>query len=280
MVISRLCIWYTLLTPFLRCPSRVSDLSDSSPTVCKPYLVARSHIEPHILPYYETYGAPYVDRARPYVVVFNDRVYSPVSNVAKQGYDKYGSPALNQAQAYSRKQWDSQVTPRVQAAQDRATELYRSEVDPYIQRGIAVVLPYYERGHATVMKAYANLLFPFYSYSRPFIGKTYTSGQDILTTTVLPYAQGTWSSAVYFGSRELWPKITGLYSENVEPQLVKIGQRLASYREGKRLRSVVDETERSVCIPLFPCDGSPHSLTEYKLFRTGNFYDQCRSSED
>lgn len=249
--ILRLCIWYALVTPFLRCPSHLADLTETSPRVCKPYLIARSHVEPYVTPYYDIYAAPYVDQARPYVdqarpyvEMFNQRVYTPASKVAKSGYEKYGAPALKQAQAYGIEQWQNQVTPRLQTAQNKAHQLYFAEIDPYVQQSIAVVSPYYQRTNTVVLNVYQGHLVPFYARSRPFIGKAYSTGQGILTTHVLPGAQYTWSSAVYFANSSLWPHVTGLYSEQVEPQLVKIGQRLASYREGKRLRAVIEDVDR------------------------------------
>lgn len=243
-MICRLCIWYVLLAPIFRCPSHLSELNESSPRVCKPYLVARSHIEPYVLPYYDRYGAPYVEIARPYVQVVNKHVYTPAATVARQGYDQYAAPALSHAQAYGQQQWEAQVIPRLQKAKESATGLYDSEVAPYAQRAKAVVFPYYNKVNGALITVWDGYVFPVFARSRPFIGKTYTSGQNVLATTVLPYAQSTWSSVIYFANSALWPKLTGLYSENVEPQLVKIGQRLASYREGRRLRKVINEADR------------------------------------
>ncbi|KAJ5258239.1 hypothetical protein N7524_009795 [Penicillium chrysogenum] len=251
-LVVRLCIWYTLVTTFLRCPSRLTDLTETSPRVCKPYLIARSHVEPYVTPYYDIYAAPYVDQARPYVdqarpyvEVFNQQVYTPASKVAKSGYEKYGAPALKQAQVYGIEQWQRQVAPRLQTAQDKAHKLYLTEIDPYVQQSVAVVSPYYQLVNTAVLNVYQGHLVPLYARSKPFIGIAYSTGQDVLTTHVLPWAQYSWSSAVYFANSSLWPHITGLYSEQVEPQLVKIGQRLASYREGKRLRAVVEDVDSS-----------------------------------
>lgn len=251
-LVVRLCIWYALVTPFLRCPSRLADLTETSSRVCKPYLIARSHVEPYVTPYYDIYAAPYVDQARPYVdqarpyvEIFNQRVYTPASKVAKSGYEKYGAPTLKQAQAYGIEQWQSQVTPRLQTAQNKVHQLYLAEIDPYVQQSVAVASPYYQWANTVVLNVYQGHLVPFYACSRPFIGKAYSTGQGILTTHVLPGAQYTWSSVVYFANSSLWPHVTGLYSEQVEPQLVKIGQRLASYREGKRLRAVIEDVDSS-----------------------------------
>ncbi|KAJ6164105.1 hypothetical protein N7470_002777 [Penicillium chermesinum] len=265
-LVVRLCIWYTLLTPFLRCPSSLAGLTESSPRVCKPYLIARSHVEPHLTPYYDTYAAPYVDQARPYIETFNRQVYAPASKFAQTGYEKYGAPALEKAQAYGASQWNAQVTPRIQEAQDKAYRLYMAQVDPHVQKGVNAVSPYYEKASAAAFAVYWNHLVPFYTRSQPFIGKTYTAGQEILTTHVMPGARYTWSSAVYFANSSLWPRITGLYSEQVEPQLVKIGQRLASYREGKRLRAVVEDLDNTQSEQ----DVTPTSTTSEEAVHTTN----------
>ncbi|KAG0161552.1 hypothetical protein PDIDSM_9086 [Penicillium digitatum] len=244
-LVVRLCIWYTLVIPFFRCPSRLADLTETSPRVCKPYLITRSHVEPYVKPHYDIYAAPYLDQARPYVEVFNHRFYTPASKVAKSGYEKYGAPALEQAQAYGTEQWQYQVTPRLQIAQNKVHQLYLAKVDPYVQQSVAFVSPYYQWADTVVLNVFQDHLVPFYAHSRPFIGKAYSTSHGILTTHVLPGAQYTWSSVVYFTNSSLWPHVTGLYSEQVEPQLVKIGQRLASYREGKRLRAVIEDVDSS-----------------------------------
>jgi hypothetical protein len=222
-------------------------------------------VEPYVTPYYNTYAAPYVDQARPYVEVVNQQVYVPASKIAKSGYEKYGAPAWQQAQEYGSSQWKVQVTPRLEAARGQAHQIYMAQVDPYVQQGMAVVSPYYQKANNAARVAYWDHFVPFYTRSQPFIGKTYATSQGILTTHVMPSARYTWSSVVYFANSSLWPQITCLYSEQVEPQLVKIGQRLASYREGKRLRAVVEDMDK-YAEPFFVdesclADFEPHSTS-------------------
>ncbi|KAL4978621.1 hypothetical protein BDW66DRAFT_164694 [Aspergillus desertorum] len=241
----RLTIWYFLLTPFFRCPSNLAELTDSSPRICTPYLVARSYVEPHFIPYYNTHAAPYVDAARPYVRVVNEKVYTPASNIAKQSYQAYGAPALARAHGYGQQQWDANAVPYIRAAKGKVTDLYEAQVAPHVDYVVTTLSPYYNKAQRAYWAAVDGYFLPFAAKYQPYIGKTYTSGQDFLTTTVLPRAQSTWCSTVYLVNHSLWPKISSLYWENVEPQLVKIGRRLASYREGNRLRSVADEVEGS-----------------------------------
>ncbi|KAL4791150.1 hypothetical protein BDV19DRAFT_393394 [Aspergillus venezuelensis] len=245
-LLTRLTIWYFLLTPFFRCPSNVADLTDSSPRICKPYLVAKSYVEPHVTPYYNAHAAPYIDAARPYVRIVNEKIYTPASNIAKQGYETYGAPALEKAQAYGQEQWDANVVPHIQTAKGKANDWYVVQVKPHVDTASATVSPYYTKVNGAYWTVVDGYVMPFAATYQPFIGKTYTSGQEILTTNVLPHAQNAWFSTVYFVNNSLWPRVSSLYSENVEPQLVKIGQRLASYREGSTLRSVAHEAESSV----------------------------------
>lgn len=207
-------------------------------------MIARSHIDPHIDPYYQTYAAPYVELARPYAQGFNEHVYTPASKVAKHGYHTYGAPALAKGREYGQQQWEAVVLPQLKSAQTKANDLYTSKVDPHLQKAILVSSPYIDPLTTKATQLKDEYFLPVYIWSKPFIGKAYISGQVFLVETAIPVAHQGWSSLVVFTRSNLLPTVTGLYSENVEPQLVKIGERLASYREGRKLRTVVDEFER------------------------------------
>lgn len=243
MIVLRLCVWYALLSPFLNCPSQLSELNESSPRVCKPYIKARSQLEPHIRTYYNAYGAPYVDLARPYAQTVNERVYSPGVEIAKNGYGTYAAPVVEQIQKYGHDQWEGQLAPRLDSVRESFDGVYKTNVDPYVQQVSTELAPYIQKINSHISDVHKDFIYPFYTQSGPFIGKTYTSGQDVLATMVFPYAGGAWSSTVYFVNDSLLPTITSLYSKNVEPQLVKIGQKLASYKEGSKLRTVTDESD-------------------------------------
>ncbi|EED21894.1 conserved hypothetical protein [Talaromyces stipitatus ATCC 10500] len=244
----RLFIWYTVLTPFLQCPSDLSGLDGSSPRVCKPYLITRSYIDPHVDRYYQTYAAPYVDQARPYASTFNKRVYAPASKFAKLGYEAYGAPTIAHVSEYGHEKWESVVVPQLESIQARAQTVYQERFDPYVRLAKKAVTPYTDAISSHVTNIYEGHILPLYTRSKPFVIQTYSSGQDLLFGTVIPIIQEGWSTLAVFVKSNLVPTITGLYSQNVEPQLVKIGERLASYREGKKLRTVVDEFESSTAV--------------------------------
>ena len=233
-----------MLSPFLNCPSKLSELDEYSPRVCKPYLTARVRIDPHIKTYYDAYGAPCIDFARPYVQTVNDCVYAPSIQVAKREYAKYGAPAWEKVQEYSEEKWENQIEPQVKVAKDRLDGIYKAKIEPYVQQALAKLKPYLDQISAHVSQVHDKHIFPAYAQSGPFVGKVYSSGQDILATKVYPCVGGAWSSSVHFVNYTLWPTITRLYSENVEPQLVKIGQKLASYKEGSRLWPAAEEEEK------------------------------------
>lgn len=244
-LIVRLFIWYTVLTPFFRCPSDLSGLDDSSPRVCKPYLIARSYVDPHVDRYYQAYAAPYVERARPYTEPFNQHVYTPASSIAKYGYESYGAPAFARVSEYGQQKWEAVAVPQLKSLQSTAYTVYEAKVDPYVQQVINVVTPYTNTVSTRAMDIHNGYILPFYLRSQPILTRAYSSSHDVITETIIPFTHQGWSSLTVFVKGNLLPSITGLYSQNVEPQLVRIGERLASYREGKKLRTVVDEYEGS-----------------------------------
>ncbi|KAK2797934.1 hypothetical protein FQN50_009030 [Emmonsiellopsis sp. PD_5] len=241
----RLFIWYSLVTSMFRCPSNISELDDSSPRLCKPYLVVRSHVEPHISPYYETYGAPYVETVRPYAKTFNEKIYTPTANFATQSYHSYGAPHVQNGVAYANKQWDTVVTPQLESLQTSLINVYESSVEPHYTYAVMLVKPYYQATSTHFGNAWQAYILPFYNHAKPVIGKAYSSTYDTAVNTAFPYSKKAWSSVILLINDTLLPGITGLYFENVEPQLVRIGEKLASYREGRKLGAAVEETESS-----------------------------------
>ncbi|OAX79914.1 hypothetical protein ACJ72_05764 [Emergomyces africanus] len=242
-VILRLVIWYALLTPFFYCPSALQDLDSNSPRVCKPYLIARSHIEPHVTPYYDAYGAPYVDTVRPYARAFNEKIYSPAASFANRNYRAYGAAYIEKGVSYIQNQCDEIVTPHIHSLQISLNRVYESSIQPHYIRVATVVTPYYRTTVAHVDKVRQSYIIPFYSQSKPVIVQAYSSTYDIVVNTIYPYSKKTWSYLMTFISETLLPGVARLYCENVEPQLLRIGEKLASYREGQKLGAVGEECE-------------------------------------
>lgn len=170
----------------------------------------------------------------------------PASKIAKQGYDAYGKPPFENARKYIKKQWQNEIIPRLHSAWNDTNDIYRSKVEPYVQRFLSTVAPYSADVSSKVIHVNDNYVMPIYLQSKPLVSKTYSSVHGILVGTIMPLAQRTWYSAIVFANSAVWPQVTGLYSENIEPQLVKIGEKLASYREGRKLRAVIDEVDSAI----------------------------------
>ncbi|PGH23628.1 hypothetical protein AJ80_02234 [Polytolypa hystricis UAMH7299] len=247
-LVLRLVIWYTILTPIFYCPSRLSDLDGTSSRLCKPYLLARSHLEPRISPFYEAYAAPYVEVGRPYVRAFDEKVYTPSANFASRNYHAYAAPRLEDAKSYAKQQWTLLVTPRIQSLQDHALQAYDSSVARHVNKMSMLVTPHYRTTKASVVRVYTSYLLPSYLRAKPVVGRAYTSAHDITVNTVLPNSRKIWSAILRFVNETLLPQVAGLYFQNVEPQLIRIGNKLASYREGKNLRTGLEETESSTLV--------------------------------
>jgi len=244
----RLLVWYTVITALFRCPSSTNDLVESSPSVCKPYLNVRAHVAPYVEPYYNSYAAPHVDRARPYVEKFNNQIYTPSLAYGKQSYQKYGGPKVDQARVFGHDKWDRIVKPQIDTAQLQAKQQYDSNLAPHVNKASAAAGPYVASTRNSISQIYNAHVLPAYETSRLYVEKTYALVHRFAVEIGLPYARSGWASTAVFFDRTLWPKVRILYGENVEPQLVRIGERLGRYRDGRKLKAVMEDADTTTTI--------------------------------
>lgn len=240
----RLLVWYAILTALFRCPSSPVDLTDDSPKICKPYFDARSYITPYVKPFYDDYASAYVESARPYVDNFQRHVYSPALDLTKQSYTSYAAPRVDQARVYGQHQWEELLKPQIEASRVFAKSQYDSALAPQIRTLSASIEPHYATAQQYVLQLYSTRILPTYSASRPYAEFLYSSSYRIATEICLPYAKSAWESTNLIFDRIIWPRLRILYGENVEPQLVRIGERLGRYRDGRKLKAVVDDIDR------------------------------------
>jgi len=240
-ILTRLFTWYSIITIFFRCPATVDLLTDTTPKICKPYFQLRSIVSPHLEPYYDTYASPYVEVVRPYYNTVDTRIITPATALGK----KYGAPRVAQAQAFGQAQWDKNVQPQVSKYQSLAWAKYDETLAPHVDKAYTATAPYYDIAKTNALQTYYEHILPTYSTVQPYALQGYGLASDFLVDTAVPYSKWAWASTAVFLDRTVFPQIRILYGENVEPQLVRIGERLGRYRDGKKLKAAVDEVDSS-----------------------------------
>ncbi|PQE08383.1 transcription factor protein [Rutstroemia sp. NJR-2017a WRK4] len=238
---TRLLTWYSIITILLRCPSKVDLVTDSSPQICKPYFQLRSTVAPHLEPYYHRYAAPYVESARPYYNTLDQKIITPVAVLGK----KYGAPRVAQAQAYGQAQWEKTLQPEVSKYQAVAKAKYDQAVAPHLNKVTAATGPYLDLARTNALATYNGHILPAFHAAQPYAAQGYDTANKFLVSTGIPYTKLVWTSTAVFLDRKVLPKLRILYGENVEPQLVRIGERLGRYRDGKKLQAVVEGVDSS-----------------------------------
>lgn len=241
---SRVFLWYSVVTFLLRCPNSASDLTIDSPQICKPYLETRAAVTPYLKPYYDAHLAPHVQKVQPYIDQAKTQVYAPAVAFTSHNYAKHGAPRVIQAQALGKKQWEKTLRPQLEAARQGASKQYHATLGPHVQKVDDVVRPYYVGLRTSATDLYELELRPAYQYAAPYTQKTYGQLHHFTTKTALPYAQWSGKLAWTFASRHIWPTIQILYGENVEPQIMRIKQRLGRYRDEKQVEAAVESIER------------------------------------
>ncbi|KAF2184083.1 hypothetical protein K469DRAFT_689432 [Zopfia rhizophila CBS 207.26] len=242
-VIGRLLSWYILITIFFRCPSSISHLSEASPQICKPYLHIRSYVAPYLDPYYQIHIAPQVEKVQPYVDSFDAQVYTPLASFAKDKYSMYGAHRVDQAQKYLEAEWDKTIRPRLENARTRATGQYNLYLAPHIKQASDVVTPYYEQIKDSMLEIYHLTLLPTYEAVLPYSQQGYAHGHHLVVHIIFPHVRSVKDISVKFITRTLWPQLRILYGDNVEPQLVRIRERLGRYKDEKKIESVINAVE-------------------------------------
>ncbi|KAF7884165.1 uncharacterized protein EAF01_011588 [Botrytis porri] len=239
--ITRILTWYSIITIFLRCPASLDLVTDTSPRICKPYFQLRSVLVPHLEPYYNSYAAPYVNAAKPYYHSVDQKIIAPVTALGM----KYGAPRVAQIQAYGQAQWDKTLQPEVSKYQSLAKAKYDQTLAPHWNKVTAASGPYFDLAKTNAAQTYHEHIVPTFNIVQPYAIQGYGYANEFVVGTGVPYTKWALTSTGVFLDRKVWPKLRILYGENVEPQLVRIGERLGRYRDGKKLQAVVDSVDSS-----------------------------------
>jgi hypothetical protein len=202
----------------------------------------QSALIPHLEPYYDVYAAPYVDAARPYYDTLNQRILTPATALGK----KYGAPRVAQLQALGQAQWEKNVQPQVQKYQDIVKAQYEQTLAPHVDKVTVTAGPYFDIAKTNALQTYYGHILPTYTAVQPYALQGYGLASDFVVGTAIPYSHWAWTTGGIFLDRTVFPKLRILYGENVEPQLVRIGERLGRYRDGKKLKAVVNEVDMYV----------------------------------
>ncbi len=89
--------------------------------------------------------------------------------------------------------------------------------------------PYVDIARTNALQTYHEFLLPTYLFLEPHALRGYVAASAFTTGTAIPSAVWAWNKTYIFLDGTVWPQLRIIYVENVEPQLVKIGQRLGRY---------------------------------------------------
>ncbi|KAI1384362.1 uncharacterized protein F4822DRAFT_414879 [Hypoxylon trugodes] len=243
-IIARLLTWYSIFTLLFRCPLTLDECTNATPKICKPYFRVKSAVAPHVIPYYDAYAAPYIDVAKPYYDTIDRIIITPTRTYAV----KYGGPKVSQAQAFGQAKWEENVQPELSKYQALAKTRYDQSVAPHIESVATVVSPYYDIARTNALQTYHELLLPAYLFVQPYAAQGYDAAYSFTTDTAIPSTVWAWNKTYAFLDATVWPHVRDVYVMKVEPQLVRIGQRLGRYNENKVKPNIetIEETHSSI----------------------------------
>ncbi|CAI6341289.1 unnamed protein product [Periconia digitata] len=260
-IFGRLVSWYLIITLLFRCPSSITQLSTSSPRVCKPYLHTRAYVTPYLDPYYQSYVAPQLEKVQPYVDRFDQQFYTPVSTFTKDKYATYGAHRVDQAQKYAEAEWARTVHPQIQNLQSQAQAQYKQHLAPHVDKASEAVSPFYEQTRESLAEVYHLSVLPAYQTALPYAKQGYVQGNHVVTRIIFPRVLLARDVAWKFISRTVWPQVRVLYGDNVEPQLVRIQERLGRYKDQQKVESIVEAVESESTVLSETATSAPTSVS-------------------
>ncbi|RDA91469.1 hypothetical protein CP533_3748 [Ophiocordyceps camponoti-saundersi (nom. inval.)] len=225
-LVARLAIWSAIFTVLFRCPSSLEACDETSPYICKNYFLAKNAVAPHLQPYYHRYAAPYVHIAKPYYDSLDSHILTPTRTYALH----FGAPWVNWARDYAWSQWEINGQPRLAQVQSLSAVQYNRFIAPYLAQAGGIVEPYYGVVRSNFLQFYYDYAMPSYDLIHPHAVRGYSVARQFTSTTALPATYWVWNKGNAFLETAVWPQLRSLYVENVEPQLVRIGERLGRYK--------------------------------------------------
>ncbi|PHH78697.1 hypothetical protein CDD80_6435 [Ophiocordyceps camponoti-rufipedis] len=225
-LVARLTIWSVILTVLFRCPSSLEACDETSPLICSHYFRAKAAVAPRLQPYYERYASPYVHVAKPYYEAVDSYILTPTRVYAV----RYGSPWVNKARARAWSQWEVNGQPWLTQLQDLTAAHYDQSIAPHVARAGRAVEPYYRIARTNLLQLYYKYAMPGYELIHPHAVRSYAVARNFTSNKALPATFWIWNKGNVFLETAVWPQVRLLYKENVEPQLVRIGERLGRYK--------------------------------------------------
>lgn len=248
----RVFMWYFLITVAVRCPPSADQITESSPALCKPYFKVREVAVPILAPYYDAYVAPYTETLRPYVGAVDESVVKP----ALQYLEEHGSPRVTKARDYVEAQWGQNVQPHMARLREVTTQQYEAHLAQHVDHTVVFLEPYLDIARTNALQTYYEIILPTYDAIQPHVATGYKAASAFATETVFPTTVWVWDKAYLFADGTVWPQLRLIYVENVEPQLVRIGQRLGRYQDGKPNLMVAEaeQSSRYVWLHVVACE--------------------------
>ena len=167
-----------------------------------------------------------MDVAKPYYESVNRRVLTPSRVYAVQ----YGAPLVQKGQDFACSQWKANGQPQLARLQHASQAYYDRSIAPHVAKAGDAIGPYYDIARTNSLQLYYEFLLPTYEFVSPYAAQGYDATYDFATGTALPASYWAWIKANHFLDTSVWPQLRVVYVENVEPQLVRIGERLGRYK--------------------------------------------------
>ncbi|KOS22222.1 hypothetical protein ESCO_001537 [Escovopsis weberi] len=143
---------------------------------------------------------------------------------------EYGGPLVDKAREKASEQWMRHAQPTVTRVREQFHQSYDQHVSPHLRTLSELSQPVLRVGRKTLQQLYFEVLLPQFEFTKPYALQGYDAASDFTTAKAFPALHWVWSKTTAFLDKAVWPQVRMVYVENIEPQLVRIGERLERYK--------------------------------------------------
>ncbi|POS88055.1 hypothetical protein EPUL_000476, partial [Erysiphe pulchra] len=237
----RIAFWYFIFTGFY-CPSSLDSTIEDSPRACKVYFQITDLAVPIIQPYFDTYARPHLEPVLPYYVEAHKRLVTPALAFGR----KYGIPLVEKAIVLGKFFWVKFAQPRVEKYYEISYQYIRQNFGPHLDNANKALIIYYDTIKTNILPKYSSIILSYHDAIKPQIIKCFVLAYDVITKNIYPCIKWTVTNGEFFFVRTVQPKLKSLYGESVEPQLLKISERLGKYRNVRKTKSAITSPTSSL----------------------------------
>lgn len=135
------------------------------------------------------------------------------------------------------------MQPQITQLYERGYKQYEERLEPTVVELTKLYEPWWRWTKKTTSRQYHTVFIPIYKRSLPYLHHVSRQARHYTINYAIPTIQRGANTATIFVQRHLWPTIRIAWGQHVEPQILKIQAKIASYADGRKMEAAAADLD-------------------------------------